>query len=78
MHRYLPQRACQSQKYLSTLNVSAPCVDMSRYLDDRRDAVSLLGDVGDERGPPLYDLPQRYLRFDDANVAVLQRQVEES
>ena len=45
---------------------------MSRYLDDRGDAVTLLGDVGDKRGPPLYDLLQRHLHFYYANVAVLQ------
>ena len=57
---------------ISTIKVSAPGVDMSRYLDDRRDAVALLGDVGDKRSPSLYDLLQRYLHFDDANVALLQ------
>ena len=44
---------------------------MSRYLDDRRDAVPLLGDIGDERGPSLYDLLQRHLHLDDTDVAVL-------
>ena len=57
---------------ISVLKVSAPGVDMSRYLDDRGDAVPLLSDVGDERGPPLYDLLQRHLHFDDANVTILQ------
>ena len=46
---------------------------MPGYLDDRRDTVALLGDVGDEGGPPLYDLLQGHLHFDDADVAVLER-----
>ena len=54
-----------------TITISAPGVYVPGYLDDRRDTVALLGDVGDEGGPPLYDLFQGHLHFDDADVAVL-------
>ena len=47
---------------------------MPGYLDDRRNTVAFLGDVGNEGGPSLYDLLQGHLHFDDADVAVLERE----
>ena len=58
---------------ISLIAIPAPGVYMPGYLDDRRDTVALLGDVGDEGGPSLYDLLQGHLHFDDADVAVLER-----